>query len=831
MHPWLRKRYDWKHPHINEEWLSMEWVWHHHRALLFGFVPVVVYMAAASDIHEALDACMGGPIRYIANLLSVSWMLNATLCTVLIYWGVWLARCLKKNRHFSLIRLWGYVYALVFLCYQNPWCYETTIIPGLRYDALLTVFLIAFILVDIEKCFSRNDTLEVDYVKPLFVNAVVDDKRIDPIRQAYAQSVAKQLLNVDTRDEAFSMGLFAAWGTGKTTFLRAMKGVLHPHALCIDFNPWNSQGPEQIVSDFFELLNARLSPYYAPLERKLIRYVRVLLRGNANTWVDRMLEMVGESNTSLEQLKHDVNHELLNLHRKIVIFIDDIDRLDKDELFEVLRLIRNTAKFSNIIFIVALDERYTIEMLKQKGVYDGAVFLEKIFPLVIRLPKIDSFNILENFRKSLRAMVRPKGPVNSMLDRLTPRDEELIRTALPTYRKCKLFARQLAASITFLNTHYGVGMYEMDELLMVELLRFANLSLYTSLACHVETYLECVDAESIATLKYQLKPHLELDGIGKNFLERLFGPTESGGCSIHSIRTYNHFNDYFCLGSSEEYVTEETFNAMLQSSTSPVAKNGIRSTFSVWCTSDRCKKNPYSIYAQFKATLQSQSADIAHWQACMYALLCWIRYEKNAKQCIDLQWNLLQWILSNKFLKSFKSQDAQAFSERSVHLLREHAELPEASSPRFATLFARLYEAALSNEIILSQDQVLGCLKLNVQRALNKKQWDALSVVSKHTNELQLVLRNSLITSGGVTFSVVTDVLVKHFKEHKSHNLKQLKQLIPDDIWSNSQGQQRQTAMTLIQNVFGTLSNAESDYKRFVKECFEQEITKDDKRK
>lgn len=86
----------------------------------------------------------------------------------------------------------------------------------------------------------------------------------------------------------------------------------------------------------------------------------------------------------MQTLKNNVSEELLHLDKKVFVIIDDVDRLDKDEVFETLRLVRNTAKFSNVIFIVALDDKYVISQLGEKGISDGKNYLEKIFPLSIK---------------------------------------------------------------------------------------------------------------------------------------------------------------------------------------------------------------------------------------------------------------------------------------------------------------------------------------------------------------------------------------------------------------------------------------------------------------
>ena len=55
------------------------------------------------------------------------------------------------------------------------------------------------------------------------------------------------------------------------------------------------------------------------------------------------------------------------LDKPILVVIDDIDRLEKEELFEVLRLIRNTGNFTNLIYSVSsstfLKKQYQTPLL------------------------------------------------------------------------------------------------------------------------------------------------------------------------------------------------------------------------------------------------------------------------------------------------------------------------------------------------------------------------------------------------------------------------------------------------------------------------------------
>lgn len=183
-------------------------------------------------------------------------------------------------------------------------------------------------------------------------------------------------------------------------------------------------------------MNDSLAPFYGPIEKRLANYVRELMDGT-NMVSDFVFKKIFRIDGSLEKLKNDISNELLHLKKKVFVVIDDVDRLDKDEIFEVLRLVRNTAKFCNIIFVVSMDEKYVIEQLGKKGILDGKLYLEKIFPLVVKLPKIDSFELLDSFKHDLRLMGYPVKDINSMFSKLNRQEYKVLEDAIVTFRKGK----------------------------------------------------------------------------------------------------------------------------------------------------------------------------------------------------------------------------------------------------------------------------------------------------------------------------------------------------------------------------------------------------------
>jgi hypothetical protein len=84
-----------------------------------------------------------------------------------------------------------------------------------------------------------------------------------------------------------------------------------------------------------------------------------------------------------------------------VILVDDLDRLRTTEILEVLKLLRNTADFHNLIFVVAMDKEYVVRRLKDQGEISNARFIDKFFQLEFYLPEIRKENLQEEFKKQV----------------------------------------------------------------------------------------------------------------------------------------------------------------------------------------------------------------------------------------------------------------------------------------------------------------------------------------------------------------------------------------------------------------------------------------------
>jgi hypothetical protein len=95
--------------------------------------------------------------------------------------------------------------------------------------------------------------------------------------------------------------------------------------------------------------------------------------------------------TDLEALKEKIEKHLAAEKKRIIVFMDDIDRLNRQEIQAIFRLVKLTADFPWISYILAFDEEKVAAALSEQfaGLEGGRSFLEKIVQVPLSVPPAD----------------------------------------------------------------------------------------------------------------------------------------------------------------------------------------------------------------------------------------------------------------------------------------------------------------------------------------------------------------------------------------------------------------------------------------------------------
>ncbi|MFK0388621.1 peptide chain release factor-like protein, partial [Campylobacter coli] len=124
----------------------------------------------------------------------------------------------------------------------------------------------------------------------------------------------------------------------------------------------------------------------------------------ASSIINNFNKLLSVEKKGLDEIKNEINTALLNIDIKIIIVIDDLDRLADTDIQEIFQLVRSIADFKNTIYILSYDEEIVSKALDKIQKDKGGKYIEKIVQVPIKLPKVSQENLKDIFIKKLKTI-------------------------------------------------------------------------------------------------------------------------------------------------------------------------------------------------------------------------------------------------------------------------------------------------------------------------------------------------------------------------------------------------------------------------------------------
>ena len=287
-------------------------------------------------------------------------------------------------------------------------------------------------------------------------------------REKYACQIANGILTVP-KSSGFVLSIEGSWGSGKTSFLNLIIKQFEnlqakQRPIVCSFNPWMIGSADALIHSFLVQLAASigLSSHAKEGEkvaRELISYSSIFtvlkFVPGAEPWASLakdIFKAVGSATEKIsslkkldiEQQRKAVTNSLRKLDQRIIVLIDDVDRLIPSEVFSMVRLIKAVCDFPGVIYVICYDPEYIDKALSSHIVEGTKGYLDKIVQTRLTLPKISKRDLavmLNNEYDSLPDDAR-KEHFPKLSDRLSELYSGGIRYLLETPRDIKrLFNR------------------------------------------------------------------------------------------------------------------------------------------------------------------------------------------------------------------------------------------------------------------------------------------------------------------------------------------------------------------------------------------------------
>ena len=234
-----------------------------------------------------------------------------------------------------------------------------------------------------------------------------DSSLVDPEKDIlghanFAKYLADSICKM-TFPEGFVIAVYGSWNSGKSTLLNFVVHYLQQKPeeekpIIVPFNPWLFSGHENITRRFFEQLQNVLSKESSVpkgLKERLADFATIISdiplpyaqTGKA------LAALLDEKNKNAAELKEEVEDTLVQQQRRIVVTIDDIDRLAAEDIKQLFRIFKAMRNFTNVVYLLVFDKEVVMRTVADTKEISEEAYLEKIIQVSFELPIPDKTSL------------------------------------------------------------------------------------------------------------------------------------------------------------------------------------------------------------------------------------------------------------------------------------------------------------------------------------------------------------------------------------------------------------------------------------------------------
>lgn len=528
---------------------------------LHSYVPFVIALLCAG--FACTQNVFMGVIDWLGALsmkLNYGWF-TILLIVLLFIWCCYLIKINWRKYQYSDALSATLLFILVTTIYyrffsDNYW--YVLLVRELAYVDVIWLLTLAFF---VESLVNKSVQYGVSEEKEssILIDSPIespDEDKFDYYSEAL--HIAKTLAQLP-QNRSVSVAILSPWGNGKTSFVNLIKYAIRHGGnerpmfdhIIVEFNPRQCKDVSTIQEDFFKALTDSI-PDEAKIRSKLTNYLEKIGVYDVHPIAKIFTGVVKGTR---DNATNCVNRALDKLGKRLIVFIDDFDRLVDVEIIEVLKLIDKNAAFRHTVFITAYDEGAVSKALKRYASDKDIAYIDKFFTLRFHLPLRSDVSIVNSLYQILVKKVSGEIELLSIMNKRF----RIITDCVRNLREVKNFCNMFLMDYAFNSKHE----IDFDEYFLLELMKFRYYDDYCCL--YRKEYIEngSVYQSPNADAVFTLKEKYSRDKDGKepegelprsiNILRSIFEDFKFGNLygystkkpSFRSVKYLRYFDMYF----------------------------------------------------------------------------------------------------------------------------------------------------------------------------------------------------------------------------------------------------------------------------------------------
>lgn len=231
--------------------------------------------------------------------------------------------------------------------------------------------------------------------------------------EAQAKSFAETVL-ASGAHAGLVFGVDGPWGVGKTSFINLAQqywASAEDRAIVCRFEPLRYASEPDLTDRLIRDLSATIQrKVFVPEFRPTVSRYSRLIKGKADVSFLGFKLSMEPSNETIDELLEDIDEVLKRIDSRVIIIIDDLDRLDPKTINNVLFATRRTFKLSQATYVLCYDTEVLVDSKDESS--KAREFLEKFVTVKLSL-FVDSTSIRDFLRRDWKREENKLGSIPS----------------------------------------------------------------------------------------------------------------------------------------------------------------------------------------------------------------------------------------------------------------------------------------------------------------------------------------------------------------------------------------------------------------------------------